>query len=171
MIRRPPRSTPADTLVPDTTLFRSLWDKLVWWSASLGRGGLAGQTIAAFAIALWDMKARRAGLPLAKLLGARRDSVRCYNTSGGYLSSDVGEMKERASASLERGIGGIKLKVGQPDPMADLARIEAVHGQSGGAVPPMIDANQQWDRTTALRSGRILETTGRGGSGKTLDAH
>src|SRR3546814_5899899 len=126
-----------------------LWDKLVWWSASLGRGGLAGQTIAAFDIALWDMKARRAGLPLAKLLGAQRDSVRCYNTSGGYLSSDVVEMKERASASLERGIGGIKLKVGQPDPMVDLARIEAVRGHLGEPVPLMIDANQRSEEHTS----------------------
>src|SRR3546814_17846655 len=116
-----------------------LWDKLVWWSASLGRGGLAGQTIAAFDIALWDMKARRAGLPLAKLLGAQRDSVRCYNTSGGYLSSDVGEVKERAPASLERGIGGIKLKVGQHDPVADLTRTEAVLGLLGDTVPLIND--------------------------------
>ena len=134
-----------------------LWDKLAWWSASLGRAGLAVQSIAAFDTALWDLKARRAGLPLAKLLGAQRDSVRCYNTSGGYLSSDVGEMKERASASLARGIGGIKLKVGQPDPMIDLQRIEAMRSHLGEGVPLMIDANQQWDRVTAQRFGRLVE--------------
>jgi L-talarate/galactarate dehydratase len=31
------------------------------------------------------LKAKRAKLPLAKLLGAQRDSVLCYNTSGGFL--------------------------------------------------------------------------------------
>src|SRR3546814_15152061 len=80
-------------------------------------------------------------------------------------------MKERASASLERGIGGIKLKVGQPDPMADLARIEAVRGHLGEAVPLMIDANQQWDRTTALRFGRIVEPLGLVWIEEPLDAH
>ena len=148
-----------------------LWDKLAWWSASLGRAGLAVQTIAAFDTALWDLKARRAGLPLAKLLGAQRDSVRCYNSSGGYLSSDIAEMKERASASLERGIGGIKLKVGQPDPMIDLQRIEALRDHLGADVPMMIDANQQWDRTTALRFGRIVEPLNLVWIEEPLDAH
>ena len=60
-----------------------LWDKLCWAGASVGRSGLATQAIAAFDIALWDLKARRARLPLAKLLRAHRDSVQVYNTSGG----------------------------------------------------------------------------------------
>ncbi|KRR02010.1 mandelate racemase/muconate lactonizing protein [Bradyrhizobium jicamae] len=133
-----------------------LWDKLVWAGASVGRSGLSTQAIAAFDIALWDLKAKRAGLPLAKLLGAHRDSVRCYNTSGGYLSMPIEEVKERISMALNTGIGAIKLKVGQPDPMIDLQRIEAVRKHIGD-VPLAIDANQQWDRTTALRFGRIAE--------------
>ncbi|WP_407194701.1 L-talarate/galactarate dehydratase [Bradyrhizobium sp. STM 3566] len=133
-----------------------IWDKLVWAGASVGRSGLSTQAIAAFDIALWDLKAKRAKLPLAKLLGAHRDSVRCYNTSGGYLSMPIEEVTERVSMALEKGIGAIKLKVGQPDPMVDLARIEAVRKHIGD-VPLAIDANQQWDRTTALRFGRIAE--------------
>jgi len=53
-----------------------LWDKLVWAGASVGRSGMATQAIAAFDIALWDLKAKRAKLPMAKPLGAQRDSVR-----------------------------------------------------------------------------------------------
>ena len=134
-----------------------LWDKLVWAGASVGRSGLATQAIAAFDIALWDCKARRAALPLAKLLGAHRDSVQCYNTSGGFLSSPLPEVLERVEASLVRGIGGIKIKVGQPDPMADLQRVRAVHERIGGTAHLMIDANQQWDRVTAQRFGRAVE--------------
>jgi L-alanine-DL-glutamate epimerase-like enolase superfamily enzyme len=134
-----------------------LWDKLVWAGASVGRSGLATQAIAAFDIALWDMKAKRAGLPLAKLLGAHRDSVQCYNTSGGYLSMPIEQVLENISHSLEKGIGGIKIKVGQPDPMVDLKRVQAVRKHLGENVPFMVDANQQWDRPTASRFGRILE--------------
>jgi L-alanine-DL-glutamate epimerase-like enolase superfamily enzyme len=134
-----------------------LWEKLVWAGASVGRSGLAVQAIAAFDIALWDLKAKRAGLPLAKLLGAHRDSVRAYNTSGGYLSMPIEQVIENARASLARGIGGIKLKVGQPDPSVDLARVAAVREAIGDQVPLMVDANQQWDRVTALRVGRRLE--------------
>src|ERR1700712_5360275 len=61
------------------------WSKLMWAGASMGRSGMTSQAIAPFDIALWDMKAKRASLPLAKLLGAHRDSVQCYNTSGGFL--------------------------------------------------------------------------------------
>lgn len=134
-----------------------IWDKLVWAGASVGRSGLATQAIAAFDVALWDMKAKRAGLPLAKLLGARRDSVRCYNTSGGFLSTPVAQLVENCEASIAAGIGGLKIKVGQPDPMADLARLDAVRKVVGDRVPLMVDANQQWDRPTAERVGRALE--------------
>ncbi|NGN64822.1 mandelate racemase/muconate lactonizing enzyme family protein [Streptomyces sp. A7024] len=135
-----------------------LWTKLVWAGASVGRTGLATQAIAAIDVALWDLKARRAGLPLAKLLGAHRDAVRCYNTSGGFLHTPIDEVCANATASLERGIGGIKIKVGQPDTAADLKRLEAVRSHLGDDVPLMVDANQQWDRTTALRVGRAMES-------------
>jgi L-talarate/galactarate dehydratase len=134
-----------------------LWDKLCWAGASVGRSGLATQAIAAFDIALWDLKAKRAKLPLAKLLGAHRDSVQCYNTSGGYLSMPIDQVLQNVEASLARGIGGIKIKVGQPDPMVDLARVRAVHELVGDRVALMIDANQQWDRVTAQRFGRQVE--------------
>jgi len=134
-----------------------LWDKLCWAGASVGRSGLATQAIAAFDIALWDLKAKRAQLPLAKLLGAHRDAVPCYNTSGGYLSTPLNEVLENVEASLARGIGGIKLKVGQPDPMEDFRRVQAVHKLIDGRVEFAIDANQQWDRVTAQRFGRMVE--------------
>ncbi len=134
-----------------------LWDKLCWAGASVGRSGLATQAIAAFDIALWDCKAKRAGLPLAKLLGAHRDSVPVYNTSGGFLSSPIGKVLDNVEAAIARGIGGIKIKVGQPDPMLDLARVQAVHERIAGRIALMIDANQQWDRTTAQRFGRLVE--------------
>jgi L-alanine-DL-glutamate epimerase-like enolase superfamily enzyme len=135
-----------------------LWDKLCWAGASVGRSGLATQAIGAFDVALWDLKARRAGLSLAKLLGAYRDSVPCYNTSGGFLHTPTEQLVINAAASIERGIGGIKLKVGQPDRNLDVRRLETVRKHLGDSVPIMVDANQQWDRPTAQRMCRIFET-------------
>src|SRR3954452_14673056 len=108
-----------------------IYEKLLWAGASVGRSGVATQALAALDIALYDLKAKRAGLPLAKLLGAYRDSVRTYNTSGGFLHASVEEVKERASQSLADGIGGIKIKVGQPDSTIDLARVTAVREHLG----------------------------------------
>ncbi|MBE3001961.1 mandelate racemase/muconate lactonizing enzyme family protein [Nocardiopsis sp. HNM0947] len=131
--------------------------KLQWAGASVGRSGLATQALAAFDVALYDLKAKRAGLPLAKLLGAHRDSVRTYNTSGGFLNASLDEVKERATRSLDEGIGAVKIKVGLPDNAEDLRRVRGVREHIGDDVPLMVDANQQWDRTTALRMGRRLE--------------
>jgi L-alanine-DL-glutamate epimerase-like enolase superfamily enzyme len=134
-----------------------LWNKLCWAGASVGRSGLATQALGAFDVALYDLKARRAGLPLAKLLGAYRDSVACYNTSGGFLHTPLDQLLLNAAASRERGIGGIKLKVGQPDRALDLRRVQAVRKELGDDAPLMVDANQQWDRPTAQRMCRVFE--------------
>ena len=134
-----------------------LWNKLCWAGASVGRSGLSTQAIGAFDVALYDLKARRAGLSLAKLLGAHRDSVACYNTSGGFLHTPLEQLLVNAQASIERGIGGIKLKVGQPDRKLDIRRVEAVRKQLGDGVALMVDANQQWDRPTAQRMCRVFE--------------
>jgi L-alanine-DL-glutamate epimerase-like enolase superfamily enzyme len=148
-----------------------LGTQLAWAGASAGRGGLATQAIAAFDIALWDIKARRAGLPLAKLLGAQRDSVRCYNTSGGYLSTPLPQVLDNIDAARAKGIGGIKLKVGQPDWAQDLARVAAVRKHLGDDFALMVDANQQWQRSSALRIGRRLEAFELIWIEEPLDAH
>ncbi|MFE7566951.1 mandelate racemase/muconate lactonizing enzyme family protein [Streptomyces sp. NPDC057539] len=142
----------------DPNDIQRIWTKLVWAGASVGRSGLSTQAIAAIDIALWDLKAKRARLPLAKLLGAHRDSVQCYNTSGGYLSMSIEQVVENTRASVERGIGGIKIKVGQPDTNIDLQRVAAIREQLGDGFPMMVDANQQWNRSTAIRMGRKLES-------------
>jgi len=165
------REIAPDLLGEDPSDIGRLWTKLVWSGASVGRSGLATQAIAAFDIALWDLKARRAGLPLAKLLGAHRDSVRCYNTSGGFLHASVGELLENADGALADGIGGIKIKVGHPDNREDLRRLSAVREHVGDDVPLMADANQQWDRATAQRMGRALEEFGLVWIEEPLDAY
>ncbi|MBG6095231.1 L-talarate/galactarate dehydratase [Nocardioides sp. WG-D5] len=140
----------------DPSDIAKIYESLMWAGASVGRSGVATQAVAALDVALYDLKARRAGLPLAKLLGAHRDSCRVYNTSGGFLQASVEEIKEKATASLEAGIGGIKIKVGQPDWAEDLRRVAALREHLGD-TPFMVDANQQWDRARARRMCRELE--------------
>jgi L-alanine-DL-glutamate epimerase-like enolase superfamily enzyme len=141
----------------DPSDIAKLWNKLCWAGASVGRSGLSTQAIGAFDVALYDLKAKRAGLSLAKLLGSYRDSVPCYNTSGGFLHTPLEQLLVNAAASVERGIGGIKLKVGQPDKALDIRRVEAVRKHLGDDVPLMVDANQQWDRPAAQRMCRTFE--------------
>jgi L-alanine-DL-glutamate epimerase-like enolase superfamily enzyme len=158
-------------LCEDPNDIARLWTKLVWAGASVGRSGLSTQANAAFDNALWDMKAKRAGLPLAKLLGCRRDGVSCYNTSGGFLSSPIEEVLSNVEKSIASGIGGIKIKVGHPDPKVDLSRLEAVARQIDGRVALMVDANQQWSRANALRMCRAMEQYGLVWIEEPLDAY
>ncbi len=135
-----------------------IWNRLMWLSATAGNSGLAPQAIAAIDTALWDMKAKRAVLPLSKLIGAHFDSVRCYNTSGGYLQAPVEEVIDKARASLDRGIGGVKIKVGQPDMNRDIRRVTALREALSYDIPIMVDANQQWDRVRALSFCRAMDS-------------
>lgn len=148
----------ADNLLgQDPNDIAKLWDKLMWAGASMGRTGMTSQAISPFDIALWDMKAKRAGLPLAKLLGAHRDSVQCYNTSAGFLNTPIDQVLKNVEAICAKGIGGIKLKVGQPDLATDIDRVRQVRKLLGDGFPLMVDANQQWDRPKAMRACRALE--------------
>ncbi|MFF3437969.1 mandelate racemase/muconate lactonizing enzyme family protein [Streptosporangium sp. NPDC002721] len=165
------RQVAPDLLGEDPSDIGRLWTKLVWAGASVGRSGASTQAVAAIDVALWDLKARRAGLPLAKLLGAHRDSVRCYDTSGGFLHEPIERILENATASRAAGIGGIKIKVGHPSPSVDLGRVRAVREHLGDDFPLMVDANQQWDRPTAQRVGRALEEFGLAWIEEPLDAY
>jgi L-talarate/galactarate dehydratase len=165
------REVAPDLIGEDPSDIGRLWTKLVWAGASVGRSGAATQAIAALDVALWDLKAKRAGLPLAKLLGAHRDSVRCYNTSGGFLHEPIERVLENAPRTLADGIGGIKIKVGHPSPAVDLTRVRAVREHIGDDVPLMVDANQQWDRPTAQRVCRALEEFGLVWIEEPLDAY
>ncbi len=131
--------------------------KLLWAGASVGRSGVAVQAIAAIDVALWDLKSKRAGLPLSKLIGAHRDSIRCYNTSGGFLNAPLEAILDNATKSREAGIGGIKIKVGHPDHKIDFERLTAMREHLGDEFPLMVDANQQWDRPTAMRMCKAME--------------
>ena len=93
------------------------------------------------------MKAKRAGLPLAKLLGSHRDSVQCYNTSGGFLHDAARPgARERRRPRASAASAASSSRWASPIAPIDIQRVEAVRKQLGDGFPLMVDANQQWDR-------------------------
>ncbi len=141
----------------DPSDIQKIFTKLLWAGASVGRSGMTTQAISPFDMALWDIKAKRAGLSLAKLLGSQRDSIQVYNTSGGFLHAPLDQVLKNIDATRTRGIGGIKIKVGHPELAVDLKRVSTVRKHLGDGFPLMVDANPQWDRATAMRACRRLE--------------
>jgi L-alanine-DL-glutamate epimerase-like enolase superfamily enzyme len=86
-----------------------------WWGLHYGgRGGPTVLALSAFDIALWDLKARRANLPLFRLLGGFDARVPCY--AGGIdLDLSVEALLKQTDDNLAKGFRAIKMKVGRPD--------------------------------------------------------
>ena len=116
-----------------------------------GEPGPLAQAIAGVDMALWDLAARRAGLPLWKFLGGEGDgSVPTY-ASG--LNPDRPEVL--AGAQAARGYRAFKLKVGFGAEL-DVANLQTLRATFGPDAPLMIDANQAWDVETAVRMATLL---------------
>lgn len=128
-----------------------------WWGLHYGgRGGAAVLALSAADIALWDLKARRAGLPLWNLLGGFDPAVPCY--AGGIdLQLDVGALIAQTERNRARGFGAIKMKVGRPQLSEDVARVRAMREHLGADFPLMVDANMKWGIDEAIRAARALQ--------------
>ncbi|MCI0527278.1 MAG: mandelate racemase/muconate lactonizing enzyme family protein [Nitrospira sp.] len=140
----------------DSSNIERIWQKM-WWGIHAVVGGISPVAIATIDIALWDLKAKRANLPLYKLLGGYRDQISVYNTEGGWLNMSLEEIKEEAVKAVEEGFPGIKLKVGKEDPLEDVKRVGEVRKLIGDSVKLMVDVNQRWTSTEAISRGKQLE--------------
>ena len=132
-----------------------LWRK-AWWSLHYGgRGGPTVLAMSAVDIALWDLKAKRARLPLWKLLGGFDPKVPCY--AGGIdLELPLDKLLRQTDDNLERGFRAIKMKVGRARLSEDVARVKAMREHLGEGFPLMADANMKWLVDEAIRAARAL---------------
>src|SRR5205814_2956727 len=69
---------------------------------ALTPGCIASTALAAIDVALWDLAARRADVPLYILLGGAQDRVRLYNTDVGWLDRPLEEMVALSREATER---------------------------------------------------------------------
>ncbi|MSU60190.1 MAG: mandelate racemase/muconate lactonizing enzyme family protein, partial [Pedosphaera sp.] len=139
---------------------RALWEKLyrkseIYW---VGRAGITHLALGAVDIALWDLKAKEAGQPLWKLLGgSAAKKVEAYNTDGGWLNWTKETLVTDCRRLVEEeGYRAVKLKVGGPDPVEDLCRVEAVRSALGPKVRIMTDANGRWSLPQAVQTASRL---------------
>jgi L-alanine-DL-glutamate epimerase-like enolase superfamily enzyme len=133
-----------------------LWLK-AWWALHYGgRGGPTVLAISAFDMALWDLKARRAGLPLWNLLGGFDRQVPCY--AGGIdLDLALDDLLKQTEGNLEKGFRAIKMKVGRKKLSEDTERVKAMRAHLGADFPLMVDANMKWGVDEAIRAARALQ--------------
>lgn len=139
----------------------ALWRKLFHFPPAqwVGRAGISQLALAAVDIALWDLKAKSAGLPLWRFLnGCRSEGIRAYNTDAGWLSLSKNQLVDSSLRSInELGFEGIKIKVGLPSVREDVERIRAVRRAIGQDAQLMVDANGRYDLVSAIELGQRLE--------------
>ncbi|MCS4505364.1 mandelate racemase/muconate lactonizing enzyme family protein [Arhodomonas aquaeolei] len=112
--------------------------------------GPVAQALAGVDLALWDLAARRRRVPLWQLLGADRQRVPVY--ASGINPELAGE---RVAECRAAGYRAFKIKVGF-NAAADLSVARAAADDLGDGEQLMLDANQAWDRDTALDMVRHL---------------
>jgi L-alanine-DL-glutamate epimerase-like enolase superfamily enzyme len=132
-----------------------LWHRL-WWDLHYGgRGGPTVLAMSAVDIALWDIKAKRAGLPLWNLLGGHDRRVPCY--AGGIdLELSADELLRQTDGNLAKGFRAIKMKVGRKKLSEDVAKLAAMRDHLGAEFPLMVDANMKWTVDEAIRAARAF---------------
>jgi len=125
---------------------------------NIGRAGVASCAISAMDAALWDLKAKVLGLPLARLLGKARDRVPVYG-SGGFTTYDVDTLTRQLRGWVEEdGCASVKMKVGT-EPHADPQRVEAARRAIGDAGL-FVDANGAYAAKEAQRLAHAFAAQG-----------
>ena len=108
----------------------------------------AGNTTikSAFDIALYDIAAKHAGLPLYQFLGGTKRQVETDITIG-IASPEV--MAEKAVAFKKSGAHILKVKLGK-GAVEDIARVKQIRKAVGADMKIRIDANQGWSFDAAI---------------------
>ena len=121
-------------------------------------GGFGGSAISAVDIALWDIAGKAAGQSVSDLLGGRiRDKVAVYATGLYYTEGEFPtRLLDEATMYVELGFKGMKTKIGGLPIAEDVRRVAAIRGAIGDDIRLMVDANQAYPASTAIRIGNHL---------------
>ena len=149
------------TLVPaivgrEANEIEKLWRDLLFLTHATTTGAITSIALAAIDTALWDLQARKLGLPLHILAGGAQDAIPLYTTEGGWLHLEEAALIEDALRAKADGFGGCKLKVGRPI-HEDVRRISAVREAVGPGFEIFTDANQRFNVDEAIRRARAYE--------------
>lgn len=146
----------------------AIWQKLYWILSPRGQTGFSGHVMSAIDIALWDIKGKALGVPIATLLGGARSKVPVYVTFGpAFLNRE--ELVAVAKDMVAQGYTGLKMVVGNnalqrrdSRPLLDVvredaARVKAVREAIGPGPSLFVDGNCSLDLPSAERLVREIQ--------------
>jgi len=137
---------PADT--------ERLWSAMYGLTRWYGRKGVAMSALGAVDIALWDIRAKKLGQPLYRVLGGTRAEVDAY-ASALLWQDDLAELKAEAERHCAAGFRTMKMRLGR-DPDYDRAAVSAVKSAIGPDRQVAVDGTHQYRLDEAIEFARFL---------------
>ncbi|MFZ0809856.1 mandelate racemase/muconate lactonizing enzyme family protein [Bradyrhizobium sp.] len=126
--------------------------------------GIAMLAISAIDTALWDIRGKASGVPLARLLGGARDKVPAYASGALTRTTPTDKVQRAASALVEKGYRQVKTQMAVEGftPKQEIERIRLIREAVGPDVNLMVDINQRWSVAEAISIGHRVEELGLG---------
>ena len=138
-----------------------IWHKVYNLLRDSGQKGMPIQALSGIDIALWDILAKKAKLPLYQLLGGKTNNkIPVYGYGMMLQKKPVEELcelfKKEENQIKEKKFKPMKMKVGL-GPKEDLMLVSAVREAIGNNFKLMVDANHAYNRNDALYVGKGLD--------------
>lgn len=135
-------------------------DKLRGAASSAGPQGIFTLALSALDTALWDIRGKFLGQPVAKLLGGFRDKVPAYASGALMRQFTLKEVETAAGRLVERGWKAMKTQLALPGhttPDIEVDRIKVLRETIGPDIQLMCDINQRWTTHQAISIGSRVE--------------
>ncbi|MCK4788783.1 MAG: mandelate racemase/muconate lactonizing enzyme family protein [Desulfobacteraceae bacterium] len=133
------------------------WQRLYNATRHMGHHGYGIYALAAIDTALWVLRAKALGRPLAHLLGGFRQRVPAYASHLLFRNWSLDELQRDAAALVEQGFKVVKMNMGDKPFKVELERLKAVRQAVGDDIGIMIDVNWAWSVTDTIKMGREIE--------------
>jgi L-alanine-DL-glutamate epimerase-like enolase superfamily enzyme len=127
---------------------------------SVGFAGLAARAYSAVDVALWDLKAKAAQLPLFRLLGNAREAVPFFVSDLGLGGHDSAEVLKAAKPLMKQGATGVRVEIGGGDVQADAERVREISDGLGDDAWVGVAADGRFDLGTAQALAHFFEDIG-----------
>ncbi len=118
-----------------------IWSKIYQWQLrSHGLGAATVMAMSGLDMALWDIKAKAAGLPLCELWGGSRTPIQAYAGGVALGWQEPSALIDEIQPHVEAGYRAVKLRIGDRVER-DIERVAAVRKHFGDGLTIMVDAN------------------------------
>ncbi len=107
-------------------------------------------------VALWDIKGKAAGMPIAVILGKYRDKVPVYSSCPPQTVTSVEDVEKNIKLKIKQGFKGVKLQLSGGS-KTDIPKLRKAREVAGDGFPLMLDSSAVLSFEDALKIGYVLD--------------